>query len=413
MSTPWEFDADAVTAEGDASPSQRTSSFDGLERVHLWQGLEPLHVDQARQLERWMHGMALCKQDIHVQLFPIYPLDPWTTPTQAYKELLLDPFNACSYEYNDMPTVVDTSSEYDELLARLERHMTRKRVQARLPFRLTQYLVIGLRIFNLVYRRRKQTPKLVYHDRESSHRMQAQPQYVVQSTHEPVDKEELQYYYRLGGDKVQWALTVCDVDIKVVFTEEEWKAMTDFGQPGVRLLGFKSQESLKLHHTVLPPWFAYPDEEAYSGSITAFTALLRVLAERRKVAIARMVMWANSEPRLVALLPQLEVRDVHGQVEPPGFHVITLPFVDAVRQYPVPESTGASEGQVSLAKGIISQMAFKKSYQPQQFHNYALQCHYRRLQATALEEEEEAAPEPMFDDTLPKNELIHKVGDGD
>ena len=54
---------------------------------------------------------------------------------------------------------------------------------------------------------------------------------------------------------------------------------------------------------------------------------------------------------------------------------------------------------------IVSQLAFKKSFDPSKYPNPALQWHYRILQAIALEEE---LPEQPEDKTIPKYNTIHK-----
>ncbi|KAI8055115.1 SPOC like C-terminal domain-containing protein [Syncephalis plumigaleata] len=413
----------------------RTSNFTDLNNIYLWHGLELLEIEKIKQLEQLIHTpstihshvqphdmsdavlgdiftaccsvfnscnnilpnnlseqkinyieealMKLCNLDVHVQLFPISPLDPWLNPTTLYKVDTLKSFNKYSYEHNDMQTMVEPSNNDDDLLTRLERHVTRRRVYTRLPFALTDHTIIGIKIYNVIHKRRKEMPKYIYRNHDSTYKVQSRPQYIIQDTNEPVDNDKLQYYYWLGGEKI-------------VFTKDEWKQMTDFGEPSIRLLGFKPQDSLKLYHTILPPYFAYPDEEAYSGSITTFTALLKTLYTKKQVAIARMIIWPNTEPYLVAMLPQLEITDLM----PPGFHIITLPFLDAIREHHVPQSVKASEEQIDLIKGIISKWHLRKA-----FNLHILQDHYNQLQAVLLKQDE---PELISDTAIPKFDIIHK-----
>jgi len=104
------------------------------------------------------------------------------------------------------------------------------------------------------------------------------------------------------------------------------------------------------------PQFIYPSEREIAGSTAAFRALHTRMVARDVVAIARLQMRDNSEPRIVALFPQLEELDVTGEAGaaasssssaagvagaadapagmqrvPPGMVVVQLPFADDMR----------------------------------------------------------------------------------
>ena len=115
--------------------------------------------------------------------------------------------------------------------------------------------------------------------------------------------------------------------------------------------------------------------QTYSGSRRTFTALLRTMIKKKKIAIALALTRRNSSPIFCAVLPQVspsrsnlspmsprladgppgssgvacpcdgctnrlcrcqaEKVDEAGWREPPGFHLIPLPFADDIRAAPV------------------------------------------------------------------------------
>ena len=52
------------------------------------------------------------------------------------------------------------------------------------------------------------------------------------------------------------------------------------------------------------------------------------------MAIAMFCPRRNVIPMFAALLPQKETRGEEGQKEPPGIHVIPLPYADDIREAP-------------------------------------------------------------------------------
>lgn len=58
------------------------------------------------------------------------------------------------------------------------------------------------------------------------------------------------------------------------------------------------------------------------------------MAKKKKMAIAIFSPRRNVIPTFAALLPQMEERGEAGQLEPPGIHVIPLPYADDIREAP-------------------------------------------------------------------------------
>ena len=101
---------------------------------------------------------------------------------------------------------------------------------------------------------------------------------------------------------------------------------------GIKLLGFKSRKELAFEDNIKHSTFIYPDEmvrhsflrsgafigvvpeklwgrlcQTYSGSKRTFTALLRTMISKKKIAIALALTRRNASPIFCAVLPQVRV----------------------------------------------------------------------------------------------------------
>lgn len=121
---------------------------------------------------------------------------------------------------------------------------------------------------------------------------------------------------------------------------------------------------------------------------------------------------STSRPQLVALVAQEEVIKGGGQVEPPGLHMIYLPYSDDIRDIEELHSDSnvaapsANEEQNKKAAALMKRIDLKE-FSVCQFANPALQRHYAVLQALALEEDE--IPE-IKDETVPDEEGMSRPG---
>ncbi|PON60167.1 Ku, partial [Parasponia andersonii] len=95
------------------------------------------------------------------------------------------------------------------------------------------------------------------------------------------------------------------------------------------LLGFKPLSCLKDYHNLRPSTFLYPSEEDVIGSTCIYIALHRSMLRLKRFAVA--FCGVPSRPQLVALVAQDEIIMAGGQVEPPGMHMIYLPYSDDMR----------------------------------------------------------------------------------
>ncbi|KAJ0045030.1 hypothetical protein Pint_04798 [Pistacia integerrima] len=142
------------------------------------------------------------------------------------------------------------------------------------------------------------------------------------------------------------------------------------------------------------------------GSARIFIALHRSMLRLQRFAVA---FYGNpSNPHLVALVAQDEIISNGGQLEPPGMHMIYLPYSDDIRNFHsspdvVPRAT---DDQVKKAAALMKRIDLK-DFSVCQFANPALQRHYAVLQALALEEDE--MPD-INDETLPDEEGMSRPG---
>lgn len=78
-----------------------------------------------------------------------------------------------------------------------------------------------------------------------------------------------------------------------------------------------------------------PTMQAYTGSTRSFAALLKSCLKLDRHALALCRLRTNTQPEFAVLIPQAETFTKDGgQDDPPGFHVIPLPFRDDIRQPP-------------------------------------------------------------------------------
>ncbi|KAJ9102284.1 hypothetical protein QFC19_004832 [Naganishia cerealis] len=151
---------------------------------------------------------------------------------------------------------------------------------------------------------------------------------------------------------------------------------------------------------------------AYAGSTRTFSALLKACLDKKKHALALVVTRKNSTPVFACLIPQAESFDSDGsQDDPPGFHMITLPYADDLRTKPdkLPnQMLQCTDEQRNIMTRLIKQFAFSsKRYVSSLYPNPALAFFYAKLQSIAFDE-------PVFeaskveDKTKPQVSGMHK-----
>ncbi|ORZ24670.1 SPOC like C-terminal domain-containing protein [Absidia repens] len=279
----------------------------------------------------------------------------------------------------------------EELMVKIRRKETRKRSQFSIPFHIGKDLTIGINGYCPLIEQKKATAKKVVTSGERIKEVQTMTTYKCVDSNLILSDLDVKYFFLFGGEKV-------------VFTKEEIETMRKFDAPGLTLLGFKPRAALLPQYNYRHAMFIYPNEKDYEGSTRTFTALMDAALDQDKIVICNLQARINTVPRTVALLPQAEKIDDDGvQVAPPGFHLISLPFADDIRNIPIESTPQASDELLNSMKTIMNKLFIKSDYDPMDFQNPGLQQHYALLQAVALDEPFEY-PE---DKTIPKFETIN------
>jgi ATP-dependent DNA helicase 2 subunit 1 len=145
--------------------------------------------------------------------------------------------------------------------------------------------------------------------------------------------------YKFGGDFV-------------LFTPDELKEIRNFGEPVLRILGFKPISTLRFWDNIRPSYFIYPSDAAVTGSTRTFASLHKKLLDDELMGVTWLIPRRNQSPVFAAMVPQREEFDDKGaQSTPPGMHLIVLPFLDDIRANPVEETiTGCPRSSTDNSK---------------------------------------------------------------
>ena len=223
-----------------------------------------------------------------------------------------------------------------------------------------------------------------------------------------IEKIEIRKAYKFGGEQIP-------------FTLDEIKELRNFGEPIIRLIGFKPLVSLPLWANTRHSTFLYPSEDDFVGSTRVFSALFQSLLAKKKYALVWFIARRNAAPVLAAVMPSLPTSEespyystarltgVSPTGMPQGLYLVPLPFADDIRSNPpFPQETPlrAPDSLTDLMRPIISSLQLPGGkYEPSKYPNPSLQWHYRILQALALDED---LPEKPDDKTVPRYRQIDK-----
>lgn len=181
---------------------------------------------------------------------------------------------------------------------------------------------------------------------------------IADDTARTVEKWEIRKAYRFGGELVS-------------FTPEEQAALRNFGDPIIRIIGFKPLSALPFWASIKHPTFIYPSEEDYVGSTRVFSALYQKLLKDSKMALVWFIPRRNATPVLAAMIAGVEKLDENGiQKIPPGMWILPLPFADDIRQNPETNLLVAPEPLIDKMREVIQQLQLPKAqYDPLKYPN--------------------------------------------
>lgn len=201
----------------------------------------------------------------------------------------------------------------------LRKHFRKRRLTS-FPLHITKDVSIGVELYTLAVVQRKSPPVAL--DASTNTPLKSETKWLCEDTGAYLTPDQIKRYIEYGGKRVY-------------FSRDDIVQIKHYDAPGLQIICFKPISSLKWNDNVRSPYFVYPSEGYIEGSSKAFVALLTSMAKKQKYALARLIARKSSEPRLVALLPQEEVADELGQVQPSGFNVVFLPYLDDIRDIPV------------------------------------------------------------------------------
>ncbi|KAJ3288583.1 X-ray repair cross-complementing protein 6 [Rhizoclosmatium sp. JEL0117] len=291
----------------------------------------------------------------------------------------------------------NASGGLEALTHRVEQKVFKKRSVFACPFILGDGFEFGIRGYNLISEVKPSS--YTYLVAATNEEAAVQTSYFCKTSSQQLALADMDSYYPYGG-------------VKAVFTKEEVAQIKYFGEPGMRLIGFKPRAAVlrKLYYNLKHSVFVVPDDASYVGSSSIFIQFLARVHAKDKAVICSYMPKKNASPRVVALLPQMEEYDEKGNVvKPSGFHMIHIPFSDDLRKpdapaFSVQEMVPLLAPAVKVFGEIIDKTTIK-NFTVYNYPNPTLQKHYANLAAVALKKD---AAEDVPDCTLPNFEAISK-----
>ncbi|KAG9447442.1 hypothetical protein H6P81_013570 [Aristolochia fimbriata] len=326
---------------------------------------------------------------ISIELLPISGTDQQFNISLFYADLL-------GLEGEEVAQFIPLAGEkFQDMTDQLRKRMFKKRRVRRITFSITDGVSIELNTYALL---RPALPgSITWLDSVTNIPLKSERSYICADTGALLQEPVKRFYpYRNGN---------------VLFSVQELADVKRLATGHLRLLGFKPLSCLKEYHNLRPSTFLFPSDEEIAGSTCLFVALHRSMLRLKRFAVA--FYGSSAHPQLVALVAQDEITNPSGQVEPPGMHMIYLPYSDDIRHpeevhtpadvTPCPRAT---DDQVEKAAALLKRVDLK-DFSVCQFSNPALQRHYALLEAFALGEDE--MPQTV-DETLPDEEGMSRPG---
>ncbi|MCJ1298902.1 ATP-dependent DNA helicase II subunit 1 [Hypocenomyce scalaris] len=362
---------------------------------------DPHEKDKALRSAAAVRAKDLYDLGVIIELFPISRPDHEFDRDRFYNDIIYNssPADPEAPAPTSGPTKTSSTADGVPLLNSLLSSINSKAVARRalfsnLPLEIGPAFKISVKGYIIFKRQEARRNCYVWLNGEVAQIAKGVTTQMADDTARTVEKGEIKKAYKFGGEQI-------------AFTPEEVASLRYFGDPGIRIIGFKPLSMLPIWANLRPSTFIYPSEEEYVGSTRVFSALQQKLLKDEKMGLAWFVARKNAAPVIAAIVPGAEKLGEHGeQLIPPGMWIIPLPFADDIRQNPDTSLIRAPEPLVDMMRVVIQQLQLPKAqYSPEKYPNPALQWHYRILQAMALEED---IPEQPEDKTIPKYKQIHK-----
>lgn len=338
-----------------------------------------------------------------IDLFPISRRDHSFDRTRFYDDLVYP----TSPSDPDAPVAVSSTTKVAksgegisllrQLLSSINSKAAVRRALFSLPLELGSEMKIGVKGYLLLKRQEHAKSCYVWVGGERTQIVQQSTSHMADDTARVVEKTELRKAYKFGGDAI-------------TFTPDEITRIRQcFGDPVIRIIGFKPISCVPIWANTNKATFIYPSEADFIGSTRVFSALQQKLIRSRKMGLVWFIARRNTSPTLCALLPSEERIDEDGEQQmPPGLWLIPLPYADDIRQLPEQPETPlkTTDALTDKMRIIMEQLQLPGGvYDPSKYPNPDLQWFYRILQAMALDED---IPTQPVDKTVPRYKQIDK-----
>ncbi|EMD33370.1 hypothetical protein CERSUDRAFT_108161 [Gelatoporia subvermispora B] len=361
----------------------------------------------------------LLQAGVTVEPFFISSEDKSFDPSKFYS-FVLSPTNVIEDAESGGAVLPESISiaRVEDLLSQMRFHEVPKRAFFSTRLQLAEGFVIGVKGYTPVTERKKGKHEYFYDLGDRMVVAKSRSIMVDDMSHAYADKSEILSGMTLGkasmdeekedAEQAVGVARVTQANMRPFYTQDEINSFRTMGlEPMIKLLGFKDISELAYEDNVKHSTFIYPDEMTYSGSKRTFTALLRTMVRKKKIGIALGLARRNSTPTFYAMLPQLPKTDESGWDDPPGIHLIPLPFADDIRAARVERAYQANSELEKMARAWIDKITVRQGgYPPDTYPNPSLAYHNAQLEAAAFREEFDA--ESFEDLSKPKYDMIHK-----
>lgn len=337
-----------------------------------------------------------------IELFPISPPGREFDRSKFYDDIVYQSHPADPEAPAPISSTTKASSSKDgisllnSLLSNINsKSMPRRALFSNVPLEFSPDLRISVKGFIIFKRQEPARSCYIWMNGETPELVLGSSSRMTEDSARPVEKTEMRKAYKFGGENV-------------TFTPEELAKLKNFGDPVIRILGFKPLSMLPIWANLKHSTFIYPSEEDFIGSTRTFSALHQVLLKQKKIAVTWYIARRNAAPVYAALIPGPEKLGQAGEQNmPPGLWITPLPTADDIRQNPeVTTQITAPDILKDKMRPIVQNLQLpKESYEPSRYPNPALQWHYRILQAIALEDD---VPEHPDDKTIPRYKKMHQ-----
>ena len=244
------------------------------------------------------------------------------------------------------------------LLSSINSKAAPRRALFSLPFEIGPDLKISVKGYILIKRQEPVRSCYVWLSGEKPQIAVGASTHHTEDTARTVEKVEIRKAFKFGGETVS-------------FTKEELSSIRNFGDPTIRIIGFKPMSMLPVWASYRSSIFMYPSEEDYVGSSRVFSALQQKLLRDQKIGIAWFIARRNATPVMAAIHPGKERHnEENDQVMPPGLWILPLPFADDIRQNPPSILVRAPDNLKDMMRTVIQQLQLPKAqYDPSRYPN--------------------------------------------